>query len=235
MKWSAVLSVLITLLLLGWIGVHAQNCGGSPPPATIPTFSTTNIEREGHFYVGGKWTTEPSNETMDGAMYGEMWEPKQITHPYPVVFVEPSAGQGEYELMRTPDGRAGWAYDFVNRGYIVYMMDFPGQGRSAFIPGVDGQLNPPRSGPLMEEVWSGRRPPATSWPQYAKQTQWPGTGKMGDPVFDNYARTEVQGVSGCFAHRTLPSAFAKREDSQQIAWFEKRRHAYRDLATAWTP
>jgi pimeloyl-ACP methyl ester carboxylesterase len=198
-KWSAVLSVLLAVLALGWIGVRAQNRKGSPPPATIPTFSTENIGREGHFYVGGKWTTDPGNETMDGAMYVEMWEPKKITHPYPVVFVVSSAGQGEYELEQTPDGRPGWAYDFVNRGYTVYMMDFPGHGRSAFIPGVDGKPTPPRSGPLMEEVWSGGRPPATpetSWPQHTKQTQWPGTGKMGDPIFDYYAKTEVQGVSG---------------------------------------
>lgn len=198
-KWSAAFPGMVAVLMLGWIGMRAQIRGGSPPSSTIPTFSTENIGREARFYVGGKWTTEPGNETMDGAMYVEMWEPKKIAHPYPVVFVVSSAGQGEYELMQTPDGRAGWAYDFVNRGYTVYMMDFPGHGRSAFIPSVDGKLTPPRSGPLMEEVWSGGRPPATpetSWPQYTKQTQWPGTGKMGDPVFDNYARTEVQGVSG---------------------------------------
>ena len=201
-KTTAILSALAMVLVGGWIAAHAQNRAGSPPPS-IPTFSTENIGREGHFYVGGKWAGDPGKEVMDGAMYVEVWEPKKITHPYPVVFVVSSAGQGEYELMQTPDGRAGWAYDFVNRGYTVYMMDFPGHGRSAFVPGLDGTLTPPRSGPLMEEVWSGGRPPATpetSWPQYTKQTQWPGDGpnkgKMGDPVFDNYARSEVQGVSG---------------------------------------
>ncbi len=85
----------------------------------------------------------------------------------------------------------------MNEGYTVYMIDPPGFGRSSHIPGVDEDLTPPRSGPLMEEVWSGGRPPATpqtSWPQYKKYTQWPSDapnkGKMGDPVFDYYAKTE---------------------------------------------
>jgi pimeloyl-ACP methyl ester carboxylesterase len=203
-KTSAVVFSALSVMTLGvWLEARAQTAKGNPPPSTIPTFSTSNIGRQGHFYVGGKWAGEPGNEVMHGAMYVEVWVPKQITHPYPVVFIVGSVGQGAYELIQTPDGRPGWAYDFVNRGYTVYMMDLPARGRSAYVPGLDGTVNPPRSGPLMEEVWSGGRPPATpqtSWPQYTKQTQWPGNGpnkgKMGDPVFDYYAKTEVQSVAG---------------------------------------
>jgi pimeloyl-ACP methyl ester carboxylesterase len=71
------------------------------------------------------------------------------------------------------------------------------------VPGVDGDLLPPRSGPLMEEVWSGARPPSTSqssWPQATKHTQWPGDGpnkgKMGDPIFDYFAKTDSQAPTG---------------------------------------
>jgi pimeloyl-ACP methyl ester carboxylesterase len=119
------------------------------------------------------------------------------------MFVQSGGGQTNIALLQTPDGRPGWAYDFVNEGYTIYMLDFPGQGRSAYIPGVDGELTPPRSGPLMEEVWSGGRPPATpetSWPQAKKHTQWPGDGpnkgKMGDAVFDYFAKTELQTPTG---------------------------------------
>ena len=83
------------------------------------------------------------------------------------------------------------------------MMDLPARGRSAYVPGLDGGLNPPRSGPLMEEVWSSGRPPQTpqsSWPQAGKHTQWPGDGpnkgKMGDPVFDYFAKTDTQSPTG---------------------------------------
>lgn len=183
--------------------VQAQQRTGSGPLKSVPTFSTENIARQGHFYVGGHYTGEPGKETMDGAMYVEVWVAKNLRHPYPIVFVTGGGGQGAYNLLQTPDGRPGWAYDFVNAGYTVYMMDYPGQGRSAYIPGVDGQLNPPRSGPLMEEVWSGGRPASTeasSWPQAKKYSQWPSNspnnGKMGDPVFDYFAKTELQTVAG---------------------------------------
>ena len=195
------LVALAAVVVSGWsAGEHYG--AGARPPAGVPTFSTADIGRQGHFYVGGHYVGEPGKETMDGAMYVEVWVPKNIRHPYPVVLMTGGGGQGAYSLIETPDGRPGWAYDFVRQGYTVYMMDYPGQGRSAFIPGLDGSLVPPRSGPLMEEVWSGGRPASTaasSWPQAKKYTQWPSNapnkGKMGDPVFDYFAKTELQTVT----------------------------------------
>lgn len=197
------LKVFAGVLAIGLTGATLRNVYGASYPASVPTFSTAEIGRQGHFYVGGHYVGEPGKETMDGAMYVETWVPKKIRHPYPIVFVTGGGGQGAYALIQTPDGRPGWAYDFVNQGYTVYMIDDPGSGRSAYVPGVDGDVLPPRSGPLMEEVWSGGRPastPASSWPQAKKYTQWPSDapnkGKMGDPVFDYYAKTELQVVSG---------------------------------------
>jgi hypothetical protein len=201
-KIARLVPVLAALLVGGWFRSNAQNGAILLPLKSVPTFSTANIGRQGHFYVGGKWVGEPGKETMDGAMYVDVWVPKDIRHPYPIVFVTGGGGQGTYSLMQTPDGRPGWAYDFVNQGYTVYMMDYPATGRSAYVPGVDGTVTPPRSGPLMEEVWSGGRPAATpqsSWPQARKYTQWPSDapnkGKMGDPVFDYFAKTELQSVA----------------------------------------
>ncbi len=174
-----------------------------PPLTSVPTFSTANIARQGHFYVGGKWYGKPGQEVMRGAMYVETWVPKKIRYKYPIVFVQSGGGETNVALLQTPDGRPGWAYDFVNRGYTIYMMDLPARGRSAYVPAADGDLLPPRSGPLMEEVWSGARPPSTpqsSWPQASKHTQWPGDGpnkgKMGDPVFDYFAKTDSQAPTG---------------------------------------
>ena len=174
-----------------------------PPLTSVPTFSTANIARQGHFYVGGKWAGKPGEEVMRGAMYVETWVPRTIRYKYPILFIQSGGGQTNVALLQTPDGRPGWAYDFVNRGYTVYMMDLPARGRSAYVPGLDGDLLPPRSGPLMEEVWSNGRPPSSegsSWPQAKKQTQWPGDGpnkgKMGDPVFDYFAKTDTQSPTG---------------------------------------
>jgi pimeloyl-ACP methyl ester carboxylesterase len=178
---------------------------GAEPPAAIPTIATGNIAREGHFYVGGHYVGEPGKEIMFGAMYVEVMVPAKIRHPYPVIFICGAAGQTAVTELQTPDGRPGWAYDFVNMGYTVYVMDLPGRGRSLFYPNSTAgeKLNPPRTAPLMEEIWSGGRPPTTpqsTWPQYSKETQWPGDGpnkgKMGDPVFDASAKTQTPGVQG---------------------------------------
>ncbi len=204
MKLSAAFVLILALALGGGaFNAAAQDGPYSMPLKTVPTFSTANIARQGHFYVGGKWTGEPGKEVMRGAMYVEVWVPKVIKYKYPIVFVQAGGGQTNVALLMTPDGRPGWAYDFVNRGYTVYMLDLPGYGRSAFVPGMDGDLLPPRSGPLMEEVWSSGRPPATpesTWPQWDQHTQWPGDGptkgKMGDPIFDYYAKTDTQTPAG---------------------------------------
>jgi len=168
------------------------------PLKEIPTFSTAKIGRQGHFYVGGKWVGEAGKQHMRGAMYVDVWVPKKIRHPYPVLFVQAGGGQTSIGLLQTPDGRPGWAYDFVNQGYTIYMMDFPARGRSAFIPGLDGDVIAPRTGELMEQVWTGGAPPPTparSWPQSARYSQWPSDapnrGKIGDPVFDYFAKTEL--------------------------------------------
>jgi pimeloyl-ACP methyl ester carboxylesterase len=156
----------------------------------------------GSFYVGGEWVGKPAEKVMHGAMYVEVWVPKKIQHPYPIVFVQGGGGQTVVAAIQTPDGRPGWAYDFVNAGYTVYMVDPPGSGRSAYFPDLDSPQVPPRTDTLMEEVWTGGHPPtpemAKSWPQREKYTQWPSDapnkGIIGDPVFDYYAKTEVQHI-----------------------------------------
>jgi pimeloyl-ACP methyl ester carboxylesterase len=203
-RLGAALALLAFLLAASGGAQQASKDAPVVPPLTsVPTFSTENIARQGHFYVGGKWAGEPGKEVMRGAMYVETWVPKKIRYKYPILFIQSGGGETNVALLQTPDGRPGWAYDFVNRGYTIYMMDLPARGRSAYVPGLDGDLLPPRSGPLMEEVWSGTRPPSTpqsTWPQYTKHTQWPGDGpnkgRMGDPIFDYFAKTDSQAPTG---------------------------------------
>jgi hypothetical protein len=78
---AIVLSALATVLVSNWFRVSANEAAVSVPFKSIPTFSTENIGRQGHFYVGGKWIGPPGKETMDGAMYVEVWVPKKIRHP----------------------------------------------------------------------------------------------------------------------------------------------------------
>lgn len=227
---TAVLFALAAILVSGWSGASARDVAGAPP-ASIPTFSTADIGRQGHFYVGGHYVGQPA--IMDGAMYVEVWVPKKIRHPYPILLICGGVGRTGYDLLQTPDGRPGWAYYFVRQGYTVYMMDYPGRGRSAYVPGVDGQLAPPRSGPLMEEVWSGGRSAASDWskqqhilehrsqefaewPQAKKYTEWPSEapnkGKMGDPVFDSFARSEVDSAVGPGVEKMITDALLALAD-----------------------
>jgi pimeloyl-ACP methyl ester carboxylesterase len=192
---TVLLAVLAALWFAPGPGVNAQNAASAAPPASIPTFSTADIARTGFFYVGGRYVGEPGKEVMDGAEYVEVMVPKRIRHPYPIVFFH-GAGQTGTDWLQTPDGRAGWAYFFIKQGYTVYMVDYPTRGRSAYVPGVDGKLLI-RTAPQLEKIWTDLTEMG-DWPQAKKYTEWPSNapnkGKMGDPVFDDFARTQVQFV-----------------------------------------
>ena len=178
------------------------------PPAAIPTFSTENLARRAFFYAGGKYVGEPGKEIMEGAMYTEVWVPKKIQHPYPIVFFHGN-GQTGTNWQQTPDNRAGWAYFLISKGYVLYMVDYPARGRSPYVPGVDGKLGI-RTALDLESIWTA---PAAKgdFPRKEKYTQWPSDapnhGQMGDPVFDNFAKTQVQFVEGQ-AELAVPAGIA---------------------------
>jgi pimeloyl-ACP methyl ester carboxylesterase len=98
--------------------------------------------------------------------------------------------------MGTPDGRKGWAEYFVEQGYIVYMIDQPMRGRSAWHPG-DG---PTRMFTAEQEAFQFTANAVKgTWPQAKKHTQWPGDGpnkgQKGDPIFDAFYATQVETVT----------------------------------------
>jgi pimeloyl-ACP methyl ester carboxylesterase len=189
--------IIPVLILAGsWYAVSAQRAADAMkamPPKSIPTFSNDNIARMGFFYAGGKYAGPPGKEVMTGAMYTEVWVPKQIRSPYPIVLFH-GAGQTGTDWRQTPDNRAGWAYHLIDRGYVVYMVDYPARGRSVYAPGIDGSLTI-RTAPQLEEIWTNVREKSDYYWKN-NHTQWPGTGKMGDPIFDNFAKGQVQYLGG---------------------------------------
>jgi pimeloyl-ACP methyl ester carboxylesterase len=140
------------------------------------------------FYVGGNYAGPPDEEVMRGQMYVEKLTPRAPRRPYPVVMFH-GMGQTATNWLGTPDGRPGWAEHFAGDGYTVYLIDQPARGRSAWQPGLDGEL---RSFAASFQEWlftaSASDP---RWPQAVKHTQWPGSGKRGDPVFDAFCATQV--------------------------------------------
>jgi pimeloyl-ACP methyl ester carboxylesterase len=196
MKWRISIlerAALVVIVLCGSSILRAQNRSSGAPPASIPTFSTEDVARTGFFYAGGKYVGPPGKEVMDGAEYVEVMVPKKIRHPYPIVIFH-GAGQTGTDWLETPDGRPGWTYFFLKQGYTVYMVDYPARGRSAYVPDVDGNLTI-RTAQNLEQVFTDIGAQG-NWPQAKKFTQWPGKGKMGDPIFDTFAKTQVQFLAG---------------------------------------
>jgi pimeloyl-ACP methyl ester carboxylesterase len=196
MKWRISIlerAALVAMVLCGSSILRAQNRSSGAPPASIPTFSTEDVARTGFFYAGGKYVGPPGKEVMDGAEYVEVMVPKKIRHPYPIVIFH-GAGQTGTDWLETPDGRPGWTYFFLKQGYTVYMVDYPARGRSAYVPDVDGNLTI-RTAQNLEQVFTDIGAQG-NWPQAKKFTQWPGKGKMGDPIFDTFAKTQVQFLAG---------------------------------------
>ena len=147
---------LAVLLILGGLRIDAMAQTGAPsartvrdgvesaaakaaPPTAIPTVSLANVARQGFFRRRQVRRRAGRGEeaTMGGAMYVEVMVPRQIRSPYPIVLLH-GAGQTGVDWLQTPDGRPGWAYNFLDMGYVVYMTDFPARGRSQYVPGVDG-------------------------------------------------------------------------------------------------
>jgi pimeloyl-ACP methyl ester carboxylesterase len=201
--WRATVAVAIGLtagVVGAPLGVLAQQdkASGAMPPPSIPTFSTENLGREAFFYVGGQYTGPAGKEVMHGAMYVEVMVPKQVRQKYPIVFFHGN-GQSGTVWRQTPDGRPGWAYYLINQGYVVYMVDYPARGRSPYVPDVDGKLGL-RTALDLEQIWTAPVPSGGDFPRKNLYTQWPSDspkkGRMGDPVFDNFIKGQMQFVSG---------------------------------------
>src|SRR5579864_7770241 len=184
---------LLAAALLPAQALKVSKAAGGAPPATIPTFSTSDLSRTGIFYAGGKYVGEPGKETMGGDAYVEVWVPKQIRHPYPIIYIH-GAGQTATDWQQTPDGRPGWAYYFAKQGYVQYLVDSPARGRSPYVPDHDGNLNI-RTAANLEATFTASAKKG-DFPRGHLHTQFPGTGLMGDPIFDDFVKTQVQFLGG---------------------------------------
>jgi pimeloyl-ACP methyl ester carboxylesterase len=92
----------------------------------------------------------------------------------------------------TPDGREGWAQFFVRRGYAVYVVDQVARGRAAYWSQVYGPVQGPRLNFTEQRFVAPER--YAQWPQAHLHTQWPGAGKPGDPVFDQFYASQFPSI-----------------------------------------
>jgi pimeloyl-ACP methyl ester carboxylesterase len=142
-----------------------------------------SIAKTGHFFVGGKYVDTKDGPLLAGQAYTEYYIPTNRTHPYPIVMIEGCclAGAG---YMGTPDGRDGWGQYFLSKGYAVYIMDQVGRGRSPYVDTVYGPKSVRSPKAVERDFLAYER--YNLFPQAKLHTQWPGSGTVGDPVFDQF-------------------------------------------------
>lgn len=152
------------------------------------------------FFTGGTYVGAPGKRVMQGAMYVEHLRPAKRTQRYPLVFIS-GTGQTAVNWMTTPDGRPGWADFFLARGYDVYLVDQPARGRSAWAQGVDGEVRNVTTS-MIESLFTG----GGNWPQAKLHSQWPGSGRAGDPAFDQFFASQVTYLASAQETQTLARA-----------------------------
>jgi pimeloyl-ACP methyl ester carboxylesterase len=144
-----------------------------------------------YFFVGGKIDPSVEGSPTVGQMYVEFMIPARRRHPYPIVMVHGGSQTGT-NFTGTPDGREGWAQYFVRRGYAVYVVDQVARGRSAHWSQVHGAVQPSRLSFVEQRFVAPER--FKQWPQAHLHTQWPGTGKPGDPAFDQFYASQFPSI-----------------------------------------
>lgn len=98
-----------------------------------------------------RWTTGVT--TAKPSVYYDLIEPAAATGKPAIVCVHGGMHTGQcWELK--PDGRPGWAVRFAEWGHRVYIPDWPGVGRSAYVPmdEMSGELVSAGIGALLESL-----------------------------------------------------------------------------------
>ena len=139
------------------------------------------------FYVGGRLLPIGTGNLTVDQLYVEKLTPSVgVSQAKPLVFFHGGAVSG-MTWLNTPDGRKGFAGYFLEHGYQVYLVDHTSVGRSSQMNTRDYVL---WNTTTQEGVQMGFTAPEilATYPQAALHTQWPGTGRIGDPFFDAFRK-----------------------------------------------
>ncbi|KAF3057954.1 hypothetical protein GL218_05571 [Daldinia childiae] len=152
---------------------------------TEANFST--LHRREVFYVGGEYVPDDAgNHTRQGQMYVERLIPAESdsspSRPFPIIFIHGATRSGA-DWLTKPDGQPGWASYFLSQGFECYLVDLPFCGRSPWHPSNGAMLAHPAE--AIQTMFTASRDLGT-WPQAKLHTQWPSTGRIGDPIFDQF-------------------------------------------------
>ncbi|KAG8629957.1 hypothetical protein KVT40_001576 [Elsinoe batatas] len=192
------------LLLAGFLTLSAV----AQEVPTIRTFS----------YVGGEYAddgTGTGESIFRNQLYVEKLEPFNHTNPQPapIVLIHGQAQTGT-NFLDKPDGGRGWASNFISAGYTVYIIDQTFRGRSPWQPGAGAARPSVYSAEYISRRFTAGKLYNTSWPQASLQTQWPGNGTKGDPIFDAFYSANVQFIlNATYQQSTVQAAGAALLDT----------------------
>ena len=180
----------------GCSAAHAAAPQARYSPAALRAESAAKpplvIANEGFFYTGGHYDNAHPDHHMIGQMYVEYQVPQDLKHRLPIVMVHGGTATG-LEFTGTPDGREGWAQFFLRRGYAVYVVDQVARGRSPYELQVYGKPTSQTREYVLQRFAAGEK--YNLWPQAGLHMQWPGKAQPGDPVFDNYASSNIASMN----------------------------------------
>jgi pimeloyl-ACP methyl ester carboxylesterase len=182
---------LLSAGLAALAALHAADAASAAADrgAAKPAAAPISIARQGNFFVPGQYTQTKDGQIMTGQMYVGYQIPARQRHPYPIVMIHGGGqtGEGWYE---TPDGREGWATYFLRQGYAVYVVDEAARGRSGYFTDAYGPTRRPSTAAAMQRFSVPQDKPL--YPQAKLHTQWPGSGEVGDPAFDQFFANQVE-------------------------------------------
>lgn len=167
-----------------------------------------------YFYVGGGYEDDGSGgHIFQDQMYVEKLESSSPigNASDPIIFIH-GQGQTGTNFLNKPDGGISWTSRFLEAGHTVYVIDQTSRGRSAWAPGNGNSLPSTYSAERVQQRFTAPER-YRLWPQAKLHTQWPGTGVMGDPVFDAFYSSNVQFLANAtYQQRTVQSAGAQLLD-----------------------
>lgn len=134
------------------------------------------IKSQGSFAVGGTVVANPGvfdymtlgaeGQTMHGDHAAVFYQLPVDAHKYPIAFLH-GAGQSARTWQSTPDGREGFQYIFLRRGYGVYLIDQPRRGQA----GQSAAAGSISAAPSDQLWYSFFR--LGDWPNYYPDVQFP--------------------------------------------------------------
>jgi len=153
---------------------------------------TKEIHLKDHkcFFVGGVKTTIKDKEVIKGSMYVEQFVPVDSKPNHKIVLIH-GGGQTGVGFLSTPDGRRGWAHDFLLAGFEVFVVDQPGRGRSGYSSTLYGEyIDRELDIDDCERRFTSMKD-LGNWSQAKLHSQWPENGRRGNDIFDQYMASQV--------------------------------------------